>query len=181
VPESKLDPSSELEWSQVRETALMLKLAIAQITSALNDGDDSVNQLGNSFTTIIGNVEAAHLAASSLSDSNEKTTIINNCTSAIGEMQHSIVSFQFYDKLTQRLSHVSNSLDVLANIVTSPEKLHNPDDWRSLQEKIKSNYTVESERLMFDFILQGHSLEEALAMGKQAEEELNNENNIELF
>lgn len=62
----------DLDWSQIRETVLMLNLAIAQISGTLKDGDDSVAVLADSFTTMAGNVETAHLAAEKLADSTEK-------------------------------------------------------------------------------------------------------------
>lgn len=72
---------------------------------------------------------------------------------------------------------------MLANLVSDPEKLYNPYEWCGLQKKIQSKYTVESERLMFEYISKGHSVEEALEMAKQAEQSAKQEDNddVELF
>lgn len=185
-PESNVSPSTsenpDLDWSQIRETVMMLNLAIAQISGTLKDGDDSVAALADSFTTMMGNVEIAHLAAEELAESTEKETIIKNCNLVTSEMQHVIVAFQFYDKLNQRLSHVSGSLDVLGKLVSDPGKLYNPYEWRGLQKKIQSKYTVESDRQMFEYILSGHSVEAALEMAKQAEQSAKQDDeDIELF
>lgn len=172
----------DLDWSQVRETVLMLNLAIAQISGTLKDGDDSVAALADSFTTMVGNVETAHLAAEKLADSAEKTTIVNNCVSVMDEMQHVIIAFQFYDKLNQRLSHVSSSLGVLANLVSDPGKLYNPYEWRGLQKKIQSKYSIESEQYMFECILNGGSVEDALRVAKEMQEEhQQKDDDVELF
>lgn len=180
IPSNSENP--DLDWSQVRETVMMLNLAVAQITGTLKDGDESVASLADAFTSMIGNVETAHMAAEELSASPEKDTIIKNCEAVTGEMQHAIMAFQFYDKLSQRLSHVSGSLGVLAGLVSDPEKLYNPYEWRGLQKKIQSKYTVESDRLMFEYILNGHSVEEALEMARQTEQSATQENDdIELF
>lgn len=40
----------DLEWNQVRETVLMLNLAMARMTHAMRDGDKSVDSLSRSFT-----------------------------------------------------------------------------------------------------------------------------------
>ncbi len=185
-PRLNISPSNadkpDLDWSQVRETVMMLNLAIAQISGTLGDGEESVASLADSFTSMAGNVQTAHLAAEQLPDSTEKNTIINNCESVTNEMQQAIIAFQFYDKLSQRLMHVSKSLDVLGNLVSDPLKLYNPYEWKGLQEKIKSKYTVESERLMFEFILNGHSVEEALELAKQSKTEANSDDDdVELF
>lgn len=184
--ESRIRPSNsdnpDLDWSQVRETVMMLNLAIAQIAGTLQDGDESVASLANAFTSMVGNVEAAQMAASGLPASAEKDTIIKNCQAVSGEMQHAIMAFQFYDKFNQRLSHVSSSLGVLANLVSDPARLYNPYEWRGLQKKIQSKYTVESDRRMFDYILAGHSVEEALEMSRQAEQSARSaEIDVELF
>jgi hypothetical protein len=172
----------DLDWSQVRETVMMLNLATAQIAGTLREGDESVTTLANAFTTMVGNVESAHVAAEALPDSPEKDTIIRNCEGVLGEMQHVIMSFQFYDKLNQRLTNVSSSLNVLASLVSDPTKLYNPYEWRGLQKKIQSQYTVESERKMFEYIAAGHSVEEALAKAKADEQAPKPaEDDIELF
>jgi len=172
----------DLDWSQVRETVMMLNLATAQIAGTLKEGDESVSSLADAFTTMAGNVETAHLAAEELPDSAEKNTIIKNCEGVLGEMQHAIMAFQFYDKLNQRLSHVSSSLNVLANLVSDPTKLYNPYEWRGLQKKIQSKYTVESERMMFEYILKGKSVEEALALTKEANKSVGPvDDDVELF
>ena len=186
-PEMKLNPSSadkpDLDWSQVRETVQMLNLAVAQISGTLHEGDESVNHLASTFTSMVGNVETANIAAENLPDSTEKETIRSNCQAVAKEMQNAIIAFQFYDKLTQRLGHVADSLHVLSNLVSSPEQLYNPYAWRGLQEKIKSNYTVEGERAMFDIILSGRGVDEALALAKQIREEAEqqDDDDVELF
>ena len=39
----------DLDWSQIRETVMMLSLALAQIERSMTDGDDSVNALTELF------------------------------------------------------------------------------------------------------------------------------------
>lgn len=46
--------SPDLDWSQVRETILMLNLSIAQIEIALHDSSISVGELTDSVTSISG-------------------------------------------------------------------------------------------------------------------------------
>jgi hypothetical protein len=136
----------------------MLNLAVAQIEGALNSGDESVNTLADSFTSMAGEVETISAAATELEQSNEQSTISQSCQVVSEQMRATIVAFQFYDKLTQRLTHLSHSLEALASLVETPENLYNPYAWRGLQEKIKSKYTVESDKAMFEAILNGQSV-----------------------
>ena len=100
--DSVISPSNsenpDLDWSHIRETVMMLNLAIAQIAGTLEDGDESVASLANAFTSMVGNVEFAQRAAEALPASDEKNTIIENCEAVNSEMQHAIMAFQFYDK-----------------------------------------------------------------------------------
>lgn len=188
--EEKSNPSSaarpDLDWSQVRETMLMLNLAIAQLEMAMRDSGGSVEVLTNSFTAIYGNLMGMVEAANALPDSTEKQTIEELGGSTSGQMQHAIMAFQFYDRLSQRLTHVSNSLGELTSIVNDPSKLYNPFAWHALQDKIRSRYTMEEERVMFDTLLKTgdvkKALDEFVAARKQDEQNTGGGgDDIELF
>jgi hypothetical protein len=174
----------DLDWSQIRETVRMLHLSVAQIEMAMRDGDDSVMALSNSFTAMIGNVNLIGLAAGDLpgDDGNIKQTIQENCTKVSGRIQEVIVAFQFYDRLSQRLSHVSHSLESLANLVSDHGRLFNPHEWRALQQQIRSRYSMQEEQDMFDALLKGASIQEALEiMSKAGAAECGAADDIELF
>ena len=171
----------DLDWSQVRETILMLNLAVAQIELSLRNGNDSVTCLGDSFTAMAGDVEMIRAAADALPDCVSTDTISERCSRVSEQMQDAIIAFQFYDKMTQRLSHLSNSMAALATLVNTPTELYNPYAWRSLQDKIKSTYTVPSDIAMFEAILTGCSVEDALKASEQATQERQDDDDIELF
>lgn len=165
----------DLDWSQIRETILMLALGVAQIEISMRDSDGSVEVLSNSFTSMMGQVKMIEKIATALPDTTEtadaRMAIVSSCDT-VGEMMRSaIIAFQFYDKLTQRLSHVSSSLGTLADLVSDSRRLYNPYEWLGMQEKIKSRYTMEEERLMFEAVMQGKSVKQALAIYTQAIEE----------
>lgn len=71
----------DLDWSQVRETLRMLNLAVAHITAALSEGDESVAALGDAFTSMAGDAEIVHLTANELPTSNIKAVIMEKCGS----------------------------------------------------------------------------------------------------
>lgn len=156
----------DLDWSQVRETVLMLTLAVTQIEKGMRDGDDSITMLADLFTGMMSNAEEILKAANALPDSLEKSLIIANFHDISTKMHKAIVAFQFYDKLAQRLTHVNLSLQSLGDLIAAPERLYNPTEWRNLQERIKSKYNIETDRRMFDAILAGASIEEALSLGE---------------
>ncbi len=170
----------DLDWSQVRETVMMLNLAVAQINNALQDGDESVKTLTGSFTTMMDNIGTIQSAAATLAaKSSQRDDIMRNCGAIASQMQMAIIAFQFYDKLNQRLGHLTDSLASLGSLVASPERLYNPQAWNQLQADIKSRYTMESDKAMFDAILKGASIEEALHLSRTQDK--SEKEDIELF
>lgn len=158
----------DLDWSQVRETVTMLYLSVAQIEMCLRDGEDSVNSLTDSFTSMSGSVQTIDMAARDITEDGDgkaiRDTILANCATVSGQVASSIMAFQFYDKLTQRLTHAANSIRSLAELVGDPVRLYSPYEWRGLQEKIRSKYSMAEEAQIFDAVMSGATLEEALKM-----------------
>lgn len=167
----------DLDWSQIKETVMMLNLAVAQIGKAMNDGDDSINTLTDSFAAMSAKTAIISETIAQLPDGETKDTVLNHCQSISQQMHAAIVAFQFYDMLSQRLNHVSRSLSSLGDLVDS-NSIYNPYEWRELQEKIRAKYPNETDKLMFDAILNGATIEEALNMQPKADED---QNDIELF
>jgi len=172
----------DLDWSQVRETVLMLNLAVAQIEMALKESSGSVEVLTNSFAGMYGNLMALVEQVRTLPDSPLKQSIEESGGAVSGQMQHAIVAFQFYDRLSQRLSHVCRSIEDLNGIVTDPGKLYNPYAWHALQQKIRAKYTMEDEKLMFDTLLKTGDVQAALDQYVNAkQEQAGGSSDIELF
>jgi len=169
----------DLDWSQVQETVMMLSLAVAQIDRAMNEGTDSVSALTDSFTSMAQSASFIDEAGATLPDTTEKNTILKNSKMISSQMQSAIVAFQFYDKLSQRLNHVCNSLSSLSELVGDSKRLFNPSEWQGLQERIRSKYPTESDKHMFDALLAGASVEEALKASETESEEKTDD--IELF
>ncbi|MCP4106754.1 MAG: hypothetical protein GY749_14650 [Desulfobacteraceae bacterium] len=172
----------DLDWSQIRETVLMLNLAVAHIERTMRDGDDSVTALAEMFTSMMSNMQAISKVSESLPDNEQKVAIEKNFRDTSDKMHTAIVAFQFYDKLAQRLAHIGYSLASLGNLITDPDKLYNPRGWSGLQDLIKSKYNIDSDRKMFDAILNGATVEEALQVKLEDENDADeHDDNIELF
>ncbi len=186
IPSSSANP--DLDWSQVRETVLMLNLAVAQIEKAMRDGDDSVTALAEMFTSMMDNVRAISSVTEQLPQGEIKAEVTKNYEEMSDKMNTAIVAFQFYDKLAQRLAHVCESLSYLGELIGDYQRLYSPREWNGLQELIKSKYNNEEDRKMFQAILDGTSVEEALRLGetlsagsKKEGEDFGEDDNVELF
>ena len=174
----------DLDWSQVSETVRMLNLAVAQISVAMHEGDDSVGSLSQSFTNMVGNIEDITQAVGDSVESQlpqpTRETILSRSASIQEGMRQSIVAFQFYDRLSQRLDHVRFALDSLAQLVSDKQRLFNPMEWQGLQHRIRGKYSMQEEQDMFEALLRGASIEEALDIVRQRVHE-GDIDDIELF
>lgn len=157
----------DLDWSQVRETVLMLELAAGQIEAAMRDGNNSVETLTDAFTSLAGYVRGMTSELGTLPDEGEtgriKTDLEAHAAQLSDRVQQSIIAFQFYDKLVQRLAHVCHSLSGLSHLVEDQRTLFNPYEWVALQEKIRAGYTTREEIEMFEAVMNGTPVKEVLA------------------
>ena len=156
----------DLDWSQVRETVLMVELAAGQIEAAMKDSNSSVEVLTDVFTTMAGYMRMINDTIAALPDTeglkDTKANLLGTTENVSGMVHQAIIAFQFYDKLVQRLSHVNHSLASLSNLVSDHSRLYKPYEWAALQEKIRSKYSMREEVEMFEAVLSGMSVQEAL-------------------
>lgn len=156
----------DLDWSQVRETVLMLELAAGQVEAAMRDSNASVDVLTDTFTSMAGLMGMVEESVASLPDTPElaatKTQLHTGLAQVSDKVHQAIIAFQFYDKLAQRLAHVCQSLGGLSTLVSDKSRLYNPGEWVALQDSIRSKYTMVEERAMFEAVLSGASVEAAL-------------------
>jgi hypothetical protein len=172
----------DLDWSQVRETIKLLAVSVVQVENSMKLGDKSVSVLTDSFASMVADMNAIHQILLENAPEDVRNIALAYCESTQQKMNSSIVAFQFYDRLQQCLSHVSTGLQGLSGIIDNPQRLYNPQEWHSFQTEIRSHYTMESEKIMFDAILNGNSIEEALALAEvQVKPVIEDDDDIELF
>ena len=180
----------DLNWSQVRETISMLCLAMAQIETSLNDSSKSVDVLTGTFTDIANDAQSIVKTLQQASDGEaleaSREDMMEKASSVLSKMNHAVVAFQFYDRLSQKLGHVNQSLNHLGDVISDSSRLFNPGEWNKIQTDIRSNYTMECERLMFDLIMKGATIREALELYRHEFDLLDvanddSEDDIELF
>ncbi|MFO1346949.1 MAG: hypothetical protein U1E85_11705, partial [Rhodocyclaceae bacterium] len=80
-----------------------------------------------------------------------------------GMVNQAVVAFQFYDKLAQRLAHVTHSLGDLATLVADQRRIYSPQEWVDLQGRIRAKYTTADECAMFEAVMSGTPVAEAIA------------------
>lgn len=182
---SRSVPDDQLNWSQIGETLTLLALAVAQIDTSMKEGNDSVDTLTHSFTSIASKSRLLldHFAKV---DPNAPQEIKNAAEIIHAEVGKAVVAFQFYDRLSQRMEHVGESLEKMGHLISDPKGRYIEKEWVQLQSEIKANYTMEAERIMFEHILAGRSIAEALEIyhhhfNKPMDDSFGTDDDIELF
>jgi hypothetical protein len=177
----------DLDWSQVRETVVMLELAAGQVEAAMKDSNTSVEVLTDTFTSLAEVLQHIEIALDTLPDTvgngMVKGEIQENTRLVATKVHQAIIAFQFYDKLVQRLDHVCHGLAGLSKLVADRQRLYNPGEWKGLQESILAKYTMVEEHAMFQAVLNGATVKEALDayMAARMKEVENSGGDVELF
>lgn len=180
---------------EVQETIMILNLSVAQIDLSITEGDNSVNTLIDSFTYMSKHIELIQAVTQSLVEAagddsgieEHKDNLLLETSELAGKMQQAIIAFQFYDKLSQRLSHVSHGLSGLSEIVSHEMRVKSPEEWEAFKASVRKGTTMREEEELFDLIFdQKIPAEEAIEMMKQRmrdrmHEQQEDEEEIEFF
>lgn len=185
TPRGSRAQSPDLDWSQVRETVLMLELAAGQVEAAMRESGNSVEVLTGAFTRLADTLSRISGAAAALPSEGAAGAARQDIEAGMAEVSqqvhHAVVAFQFYDKLAQRLSHVCHSLADLSNLVADKGRLYNPGEWVDLQQSIRAKYTMVEEVAMFEAVVHGTPVQEALEHFMAEREQATAGGDIELF
>lgn len=152
------DKAPELKAAQLQQTLLVLRVAASQLLASLREADHSVQQLGEAFAEM-AQTEESHAVSQPL--------------------QQATTALQFYDSLTQRVEHVAHSLQWLESLLADSQQLNSSEAWQQLQQQIRSRYTMEHERALFDAILAGEDAAQVMQALQQSLRETRDE--VELF
>ena len=145
--------------NDAEEIARSLKLAIAQIEMSMRESDQSVQQLIDSITAMTGCLHQVNACVYNYNDVNQPSIFeeIQTYTSRAHQyMRDAVLAFQFYDRLSQRFTHIEENLRAIADLVLKPDQQH-PELWRNLEKKLRSVYSTEQEQTMYQALLHGIS------------------------
>ncbi len=174
VPSSAEKP--DLDWSQVRETVRMFRVGVSAIEYSMSTGDESITSLIEAFTNMNRYMQEIKQTARDVDGEVPESCgtqyqemldrLDNKCDLVISDLKSAVISFQFYDRLTQQLNHIAGSLENTADLVNDQQRLFNPNEWKELQNQVYSSFTMEEGKVLFDALLRGATKEEAIQEAK---------------
>ena len=167
-----------------QELGQFLNLTSGEINLSVKEANKVVQTLTKTFMEMVGDVHEVQLAAQKLVVSDEnaeiKQQIIERCKTYLDKVQAGTEGFQFYDKMSQRLTHTTGNLIKLKKMAEDSEGLESMEKWKALKQDIETSYTMEEDRVLFKALMQGDSIQEAIKLASEAQKK-QAKDNTELF
>ena len=142
-----------------RELVAILGLAASQIEVAVREGEAPVATLGASVGALDAAAAVLDGCLGQLPEGPGTADVRHLLEAQRDALRHrardATVALQFHDRLVQRLTHVRDSLAALGAFVGSHARGGSAADWDGLRLRIRSQYSMEQERLMFDLLVAG--------------------------
>jgi hypothetical protein len=160
-------PDLHPEGVTERELVSLLGLAASQIEVSLRDSEGPVATLGRAVGALAAAAEVLEGSLAQLPDGpgcDEVRRMLEAQRDALRRRaEESSVALQFHDRLVQRLTHVRDSLAALGDFVDARAH-HGPGaDWDGLRRRIRDQYSMEQERVMFDLLVSGATPDQVLS------------------
>jgi hypothetical protein len=167
---TRKDAVKTLTLEELRKAILALNLSVAQIDLSMTEGSYSVDALIDSFNFMREGLESIrnHVVNDDVSDLMVlKSHVLSESSLLSDKVTSSIIAFQFYDRLSQRLHHVSDSLSSLSDIIGSENQIIDEAVWLSFIEKMSKYAAMREEHELFELIFtQGLSSDAAIEQMK---------------
>lgn len=148
--------------AQRDELVAMLGVIASQIQSAMQETDAPATTLVETAHSL---TKATQTVATCLFDFSGSPARVFQDLMVLHDDLHSragkaATAIQFHDRLAQCLTHVCSNLTYLAEFLASSDKPKTAAEWAQLRERVRSTYSMEEERALFDRLNSANSPEE---------------------
>ncbi len=186
---------------QVTETVSMFKVSVALIKHSMSGGDHSIREMIDRLSQKARVAAEVRQQVESLqqwrreheSDGTDKQHDLDSgdelaqieervdagCDSLNRTLDEAIVTFQDFDRVSQQLSHIGNSLSETAELLSDPARVHVETEWNLLRERMRENFVMMDAQVLYDAIMNGEDKEEALRKARQMRDD--SMDNFEMF
>ncbi len=139
---------------RLTEEVRAVAVAVEQITVALHEAQQPVEELGVSVSRIIVTVGALRLAAADLPESAREAVLCRQINGAIDKLStdaaQATITLQFYDRMTQHLTHLQDYLAGVVRLMASrPVPAGAPlemQGWHKLHRELSSRLMSDLQR-----------------------------------
>jgi hypothetical protein len=149
--------SASPQTARKDELVAMLAMISSQVQATLDETNAPAALLVDTAHTVGGAAQTVARCLFELSGSpalmfEELVTLQSNLHERSG---NAATAVQFHDRLVQSLSHVCTSLTYLAEFLQRNEGRTGAPDWSDLHARIRSVFSMERERMVFDLSNRG--------------------------
>ncbi len=159
-------PDLHADGFDERELVSLLGLNASQIEVALRDAESPVATLGRAVSALAAAADVLEGSLAQLPDVEACADVRRMLEAQRDALRHraqeSAVALQFHDRLVQRLTHVRDGLAALGDFVDAQEHRGPAADWNGLRGRIREQYSMEQERVMFDLLVSGATPDQVL-------------------
>ena len=143
--------------SRGRETAPLVSLCADQIGEAIEEATGEIDTLVESFLVMVRHAASLTRVANELpgrrSDEEQTSKMAADSDAMRSEIDDMFRRLQYGDRLNQRPQNVCGNLAALAGLLHRNEPPISARAWRKFLEEIRTNYTSEHERQMFEKVI----------------------------
>ncbi len=166
---------------QSNNQLMLLQLAAAQLSLSLEETEKPFNDLSKLFLEIVQHHRQIDvlLRKKPLPDI-EKLHELHKKTEE--KVKESVMDFQFYDRMSQRLHHILNNLQQAILVLNSGIDSEDESHWNKIFSRIEESYTMHEEKELYMAIKRGEGFETAVKeLIRKSHEKEAIESDIELF
>ena len=160
---------------------MLLQLAAAQLSLSLQETEKPFNDLSKLFLEIVQHHRQIDelLQQKPLPDI-QKLHELHKKTEE--KVKNSVMDFQFYDRMSQRLHHILNNLQQAILVLNNTADFQDDNQWKKIFDSIEQSYTMREEKDLYLAIKQGEGFESAVQrLIQKSHEKSAIEGDIELF
>lgn len=140
---------------------MLLQLAAAQLSLSLQETEKPFNDLTKLFLEIVQH----HRQIDELLNQKPMPDIkkLHQLHKETEEkVKKSVMDFQFYDRMSQRLHHILSNLQQAILILSDSDNLKDGIQWQKIFDRIEQSYTMREEKELYKAIRQGEGFESAI-------------------
>ncbi len=127
-------------------------LSTAIIQFCMQDGEAASKEISERLTAMQGIVDEAKAAIINAESSEVLNTKLDSITS---EIINTVITLQFFDRISQRMSHAVETVEAISDAASEKSKT------------ISQRFTMDDERILYEALLDGCTVEEALERAAQ--------------
>lgn len=161
---AKLTPEQNTE--AIRQ---IVSLAIASLQTLMNEGDSSMNEITGSFTSMAELIQELNTQMANKQTSLIYEELSEHCSAISKQVHDAVIAFQFYDRTRQKICHISDHLLALTDLLAHHGMGADLSDWENFRNKIRRSYSMHEECALFDALMAGGSISDAIDAYHQAD------------